>query len=157
MATLGPNPWVNPFEKCQFVDFLNFLFLELRKACFGSGISFKTFSWLILPKKKKWKNGYFWAKTMGNPFKKCQFFDFLKFLFLQIRNSLFGSRISLKTFSWAKLPKKKKLEKWPFLGQNHGLTRLEKCQFFYFLNFLFLQLRKAFFGSRISLNIIFLG
>ena len=82
MATLGPNPWVNPFEKCQFVDFLNFLFLELRKACFGSGISFKTFSWLILPKKKKWKNGYFWAKTMGNPFKKCQFFDFLKFLFL---------------------------------------------------------------------------
>ena len=33
---------------------------------------------------------------------------------------------------------KKKVEKWPFLDQNHGLTPLEKCQFFDFLNFLFL-------------------
>ena len=33
---------------------------------------------------------------------------------------------------------KKKLEKWPFLDQNHGLTPLEKCQFFDFLDFLFL-------------------
>ena len=33
---------------------------------------------------------------------------------------------------------KKKLEKWPFFDQNHGLTPLEKCQFFDFLNFLFL-------------------
>ena len=34
--------------------------------------------------------------------------------------------------------KKEKLEKWPFLDQNHGLTSLEKCQFFDFWNFLFL-------------------
>ena len=40
--------------------------------------------------------------------------------------------------SWLKLSKKIKFEKWPFLDQNHGLTRLEKCQFFDFLNFLFL-------------------
>ena len=33
---------------------------------------------------------------------------------------------------------KEKLEKKPFLDQNHGLTPLEKCQFFDFLNFLFL-------------------
>ena len=32
---------------------------------------------------------------------------------------------------------KKKVEKWPFLDQNHGLTFLEKCQFFDFLNLLF--------------------
>ena len=25
---------------------------------------------------------------------------------------------------------KKKMEKWPFLDQNHGLTPFEKCQFF---------------------------
>ena len=37
-----------------------------------------------------------------------------------------------------KLPKKKKLEKWPLLEQNPGLTPLEKFQFFEFLNFLFL-------------------
>ena len=34
--------------------------------------------------------------------------------------------------------KKKNLEKWQFLDQNHRLTRLEKCQLFDFLNFLFL-------------------
>ena len=28
------------------------------------------------------------------------------------------------------LPKKKKLEKWPFFDENHGLTPLEKCQYF---------------------------
>ena len=33
---------------------------------------------------------------------------------------------------------KLKWEKWPFLDQNHELTPLEKCQFFDFLNFLFL-------------------
>ena len=45
---------------------------------------------------------------------------------------------------------KKKLEKWPFLNQNHGLTPLKKFQFFDFLNFFFLRPRKAFFRSRIS-------
>ena len=34
--------------------------------------------------------------------------------------------------------KKKKLKKWQFLDQNNGLTPLEKCKFFDFLNFLFL-------------------
>ena len=37
------------------------------------------------------------------------------------------------------------LEKWPFLDQNHGLIALEKCQFFDFLNVLFLYSRKTFF------------
>ena len=34
------------------------------------------------------------------------------------------------------------MEKWPFFDQNHGLTPLEKSQFFDFLNFFFLQVRK---------------
>ena len=55
----------------------------------------------------------------------------------------------IKKISWPKVPKKIKLEKWSFLDQNHGLTPLKKCQFFDFLNFLYLKLRKAFFRSRI--------
>ena len=35
-------------------------------------------------------------------------------------------------------------------GQNHGLTPLEKSQFFDFMNLLFLYARQAFFRSRIS-------
>ena len=46
--------------------------------------------------------------------------------------------------------KKKKMEKWPILEQNHGLTLLEKCEFFDFFNLLFLLPRNAFFRSRIS-------
>ena len=42
------------------------------------------------------------------------------------------------------------MEKWPIFDENHGLTPLEKSQFFDDLNFLFLWPRKAFFGFRIS-------
>ena len=37
------------------------------------------------------------------------------------------------------MPEKRKLEKWPFLDQNHWLTPLEKSQFFDFFNFSFLS------------------
>ena len=37
----------------------------------------------------------------------------------------------------------------PFLNKNLGLTPLEKCQFFDFLIFWFLEARKAFLRSRI--------
>ena len=64
----------------------------------------------------------FGLKPWVNPFGKMSIFRLSK----------------LYAFSWPILPKKKKLEKWPFFDQNHGLTPLEKCQFFDFLNFLFL-------------------
>ena len=41
---------------------------------------------------------------------------------------------------------KKKLEKWLFLDQNHGLTPLEKCQYFdFFLTSCFYSLERRFF------------
>ena len=79
MAIFRPKPWVDqnhgltPLDECQFFDFSNFLFLQLTKAFFRSRISLKTFSWPILPKKERWKNGHFWTKTMGNPFGKMTF------------------------------------------------------------------------------------
>ena len=76
---------------------------------------------------------------------KYQFFDFLKFLFLQRKKTFFRSRISQKTFSWPILSQKKRLKNGHFFDQKHGLTPLEKCQFYDFLNFLFLQHRNAFF------------
>ena len=44
------------------------------------------------------------------------------------------------------------MEKWPIFDQNHGLTPLEKWQFFDFLNFLFLYPKKAIYRSKISQN-----
>ena len=48
------------------------------------------------------------------------------------------------------LPNKKKWGKWPFLNKYDGLTPMEKCQVFNFLNFFFYSLKKPFFRSRIS-------
>ena len=43
----------------------------------------------------------------------------------------------VKDIFLAYIAKKKKMEKWRILDQNYGLTPLEKCQFFDFLNLLF--------------------
>ena len=88
----------------------------------------------------------FGPKPWVNPFGKMLIFRLFEhlvfvdqkgvFLVLEYRKRHFPGLYCLKT---------KRLEKWPFFGPNHGLTPLVKCQFFEFLNFLFLQPRKAFF------------
>ena len=95
----------------------------------------------------------FGPKPWVNLWKNVSFSTFLTSCFYSLERFFFRSRISLTLFSWPIQPKKKKLEKWPFLDKNHGLTALEKCQFFDFLNFLFLQPRKTSFRSRIQLRI----
>ena len=80
----------------------------------------------------------FGPKPWVNPFGKMSIFRVFELLVFIPYTGVFSSRISQKTFSWPVFPKKLKLEKWLFLGQNHGLTPLEKCQFFEFLNFLIL-------------------
>ena len=94
----------------------------------------KHFANLYCLRKKRLEKLPFLDQNHGlTPLEKRQFFDSLNFFFLYRRKAFFRSRIS----SWPLLPKKK-LEKWPFLDQNHELTPFEKCQFFDFLNFLFL-------------------
>ena len=39
------------------------------------------------------------------------------------------------------------MEKWPFLDQSHGLTPLEKCQFFDFMKLLFFRLKRCGFAQ----------
>ena len=55
MAIIGPKPWVNAFEKCQFLDFLNILFLQPRKAFFVLEYRKRNCPGLYCPKKKNWK------------------------------------------------------------------------------------------------------
>ena len=138
MAIFGKkNHGLTSLEKCQFFDFLNFFFYSLKRRFFVVEYRKRHFPVLYCLKKKleKWP---FLDKNHGlTPLEKCRFFDFFNLLFLYPRKAFFCWRISKKTFSSPTLPKKK-IEKWPFLDQNHGLTPLEKCQFFYFLRFLFL-------------------
>ena len=157
MPNFGPKAWVTPLEKCQFFDFLKLLFLQPKKAFFRSTISYKAFSWSILPKKKKLEKWPFLNQSHGlTPLEKCQLFDFLKLLFLQPKKAFFRSTISYKAFSWSILPKKKKLEKWPFLNQSHGLTPLEKCHFFRLFELLFFLAQKGVFSFQNIVRDIFL-
>ena len=65
MLVFGPKAWVNHFEKCQFFDFLNFLFLWPRKAFFSFKIMVKGTFLAKVAKKKGFENGHFWTKSTG--------------------------------------------------------------------------------------------
>ena len=136
-------------EKWPFLDFLNFLFLQLRKVFLRSIISQKNFSRSLLPKKKFGKKAISGRKPWVNPFQKH--FNFSTFS-TSFCYSL-GSRFAVLEYCERHFPGlyslKKTFDTWPFLDKDHKLTPFEKCLFFNFLNFLFLQPGKAFFCSRI--------
>ena len=141
---LDQNHGLTPLEKLQFCFYSlerRFFVLQYRKSHFPN---------LYCLKKKVGKMLTFGPKPWVNPFGKIStfstywtscFYSLERRLFvLEYRKRLFPNQYCLK----------KRLEKSPYLDQNHGLTLLEKCKFFDFLCFLFLQPRKAFFRSRIS-------
>ena len=144
--TMGLPLW----KSVHFFYFLKYLFLQLGKAFFCSRISEKTFSWPILPKKKGWNNGHIWTKPCVNPLGKMSIFRLFEIFVFIAQKTVFSFQNIVKDIFLAYIGYKEKLEKRPFFDQNHGLTPLEKCQFFDFLNFLFLYPRKGIFRSRIS-------
>ena len=151
MALFGPKPWANRFGKMSIFQLFELLVFIAQKSVFSlQNIVKDIFFPYIGSKKKVQKMAISGPKVRVNLFGKTSIFRLLNFLILQLRKAFLRSRISSKTFSWPILPKKKILEKWPFLDQNNALTPLKKCQFFNCLNFLFLQLRKMLFRSRIS-------
>ena len=81
----------------------------------------------------------FGPKLWVNPFGKMSVFRLFElFVFIGCKDVFFDVENRKRPFPGLYSLKKKKVDKRPFLDQNHGLTPLEKCQFFDFLNFLFL-------------------
>ena len=141
MATFGPKPSVNPLQKSQIFDFLKILFLQSRKTFFFLVLEYRKthFPGLYCPKKKVGKIAIFVPKLLVNPFGKMSIFRLFLLLDFIGQKSVFSLQNIVKDIFVAYM------EKWPFLDQNHGLTPLQICQFFDFMNFLVLQSRKAFF------------
>ena len=130
---------LTPLEKCQFFDCLNFLFLKPRQAFFVLEYRKRDFPGLYCLKKKIGKIAISSPKPWVNHFGKMSTFRlFLNFFFYSLQRRFFVLEYVKRDFPGLYCLKKKKLEKWPCLDQNHGLTSLEKCQFLDFLNFLFL-------------------
>ena len=99
----------------------------------------------------------FGPKPWVNPFGKMSIFPLLELVLFIAQKDVFSFQNIVKDVFRACIAQKKNLEKWPFLDQNHGLTPQEKCQFFDFLNFLFLQPRMAFFSFSNIVKDIFLA
>ena len=81
----------------------------------------------------------FGPKPLVNPFRKMSIFRLFELLvFYSQERHFFVLEYRKRHFPGLYYLKKKSLEKWPFFDQTHGLTPLEKSQFFDILNFLFL-------------------
>ena len=133
---LDQSHGLTPLQKCQFLDFLNFLFFWPRKAFFSLEYSKRHFTGLYCLKEKveKW---WFLDQNHGlTPLEKCPFFNFLNLFFYSLERRFFVLEYRKGHFPMLYC-RKKKMEKWSFSGQHHGLLLLEKCQFFDFSNYLF--------------------
>ena len=135
---LDQNHGLTPLGKCQFFDFWTSCFYRLEKRFFVLKYHKRHFPGLYFLKKKSEKIAIFGAKPRVNPFGKMSiFFYFLNFFFSSFRKAFFVLEYHKRHFSGLYCLQKK-LKKWPFLDQSHGLTPFNKCQLFEFLNFLFL-------------------
>ena len=142
---------LTPLEKFQFFDLLNFLLYTLERRFFVQEYHERHLPGLYCLKKKLEKMAILKPKPWVNPFRKMSIFRLFQplFLFFSLYRRFFVLEYHKTHFSGLYCLKKK-LEKSPFLDQDHWLTPLENCQSFDFLNFLFLLPRKEFFRFRIS-------
>ena len=151
MSIFGPKPWDNPFGKMSIFRLFELLVFIAQKAVFlFQNIVEDIFQDYIALKRKDGKIAISGPKPWVNPFGKMSIFRLFELLVFIAQKGVFSFQNIVNDIFQAYIALKKKLEKWPFLDQNHGLTPFEKCQFLDFLNFLFLQPRKKFFRSRIS-------
>ena len=137
MVIFGPKPSVNPFGKMSIIRLLKLLLFIAQKGVFS------------IYNKKYGKMVIFGPKQWVNPLGKMSIFRILELLVFIAQKNAFLFQIIVKVIFLTNIALKKRLEKWPYQDQNHGLTPLEKLQFFDILKFLFLQPRKAFYRSRI--------
>ena len=80
---LDQNHGLTPLENVNFSTFGTSYFYSLESRFYVLEYRKRHFPGLYCLKKSSWKNGYFWDQNHGlTPLEKCQFFDFLNFLFL---------------------------------------------------------------------------
>ena len=114
MPIFGPKPCVNPFGKIAiFLTFWTSCFYSLERRFFVLEYRKTHFTGLYCVKRSSWKKGHFWAKT---PLAKCQFFDFLNFLFFGLERRFFVLKYC-KTHFTALLCLKKELAKIAIIVQ----------------------------------------
>ena len=123
----------------NFLSFSTLCFYSLERRFWVLEYHKRHFPGLYCLKKKVRKVAIFRPKPWVNRFRKMSIFRIFELFVIIALIGFFWFYNIVKDIFLAYIAKKKqKLEKWPFLDQNHGFTPLKTCQFFDFLNFLFL-------------------
>ena len=150
MAIYGPKPWTIPFGKNLIFRLSQHLFFIAQKGVLSQQNIIKHILLAsIALKKENGKIANFGPKAWTNLFGKNSIFRLSQHLVFMTQKGVLSPQNTIKHILLAYIALKKKMEKWPILDQNHGLTPLEKTQFFDFLSILFLQPRKTFYRYRI--------
>ena len=151
MTVFRPKPWVHPFGTISVFGLVKLLvFIPWKSVFFVLEYRKRHFPALDCLKRNIGKRAIFRLKPWVNPFAKMSIFGLFELLVFIAQKGFFSFQNIVKRIFLAYIALKEKLEKWPFLDQNRGLTPLAKCQFLDLLNFLFLYPRKPFFPCRIS-------
>ena len=148
MAIFEPKPWVDPLGKnVNFSTFRTF-FYSLKKRFLVLEYRKRHFPGVYCLKRKVGKMGIFGLKPWVNPFGRLSIFRLLKlFVFIAWKGVFsFYNYSTFRSFCFYSLERRffvleyrKRHFPCPYcLTRKVGLTPLEKCQFFDFLNFLFL-------------------
>ena len=146
MAIFGPKAWV----KCQFFEFLNFLFLQPGKAFFRSRISKRIFSWPILPKNKVGKMAIFRTKPWVNPFGKISIFRLFQSLVFIAQKGVFFVLEYRKGYFPGLYCLRKKVAKMAIFGPKPWVNPFGKMSIFRLLELLVFIGKKGVFCSIIS-------
>ena len=147
MAIFGPKSWVNPFGKISIFRLFELLVFIAQKSVFFffQNIIKDIFLTYVAQKKKVGTMAIFDPKPQVNYFGKISIFRLFELLVFIAQKGVFSFQNIIKDIFLGYIVQKKSWKKLPFLNQNHV-----KMSNFDFLDFLFLQRRKAFFHSRIS-------
>ena len=156
MAILGPKPWVNLFGKMSIFRRLELLVFIAQKGVFSiqtiEKVIFLTYS---AEKKNVGKMAIFGRKPWVNPFGKTSIFRILElFVFIAYKGA-FSFQIIVKVIFLTNIALKKRLEKWPYLDQNHGLTPLKKTSIFQHSELLVFIAKKGIFSFQNIVKVIF--
>ena len=150
MASFGPKPCVNPFGKMSIFRHFELLVFIAQKGIFSFQNIVKIIFLTTIAEKKMLEKRPYWDQNQGFSLRKnVNFSTFGTSCFYCLERRFFNLEYRKSHFPNLQC-RKKMLKKWPYFDQNHGLTLLKKCQFFEFLNFLFLLPTKALFRSSLS-------
>ena len=131
MAKFGPNSWTNPFGKNSIFGLSQHLVFIAQKGVLSLQNTIKHIFLAYIPlKREDGKTANVGPQPWTNPFGKNSIFPLTQHLVFIGQKRFLSLQNIIKYIFLAYVALKKEDGKWPILDLNHGLTPLEKTQFY---------------------------